>query len=790
MIKQIKNIEEYEKLINIQRKLNKVHQLDRLLKLLVDESVKLVAGEKGLCLIVDEKDKNLIAYYLDQNFHIKKRKKNRPDPIEQVTRLCLTIQTGKSYNVSDARKMEPFLFRTFFDDLIVSCLVFPIKRYGKTMGAIAITSSEVKKFSKTHERLMKLVCDFAAYSIRNSFRFKKEMILNRLKQSLIKALSLNELVEQINEAFEADGCSIFLKKDNKLMLEATTGILNVGKKHEMVYSIGEGLTGWIAKSRKPLRIYDTKDEEEVAQKAPGLQRKFPKWSEILGEEGDPEPYLGVPLKFRSEVTGVIRLSRVKAGRGFTAADESILTTLANFIAIKIENMKLLEEAKRESELRTRIIKHAPIGIACVNRDGTITEVNQAHINIMGGNATGQNIFELGTVPNDLKELIKEALKTGNPFEWGRREFTSLFGKKSFLSLRCEPLFKTANEVETLLILVEDVSRKLAVENQLIQIERVTSTQRIIGGVLHSFNSPIGSIKQSTANAKNFLRNLIELYMSFKTLRLAEEDEQFYLSLLADVFEKSSSEMHSFKEERKDRKRLGKFLSKHKISNAISVSRILAKVGITEKLRKIVYLLQNYDQEKLLNFLETVWEIGSNLKNCETSINQLSVSANSLREYSNIDVSRFEEVDVHDGLERVLNIFRNMINGRIKIKKAYSSGIPKIRAQIGTLNMVWHNLIENAIEAIKNEGNIYIETQRQNDRIIVKIGDDGPEIPREIRDKIFDIFFTTKGSNRPWAGYGLYFSKLVVERCGGKLTFTSNKKRTTFSVILPIGGDAK
>jgi signal transduction histidine kinase len=99
--------------------------------------------------------------------------------------------------------------------------------------------------------------------------------------------------------------------------------------------------------------------------------------------------------------------------------------------------------------------------------------------------------------------------------------------------------------------------------------------------------------------------------------------------------------------------------------------------------------------------------------------------------------------------------------------------------------VWTNLLDNAIDAIGDGGTITVATRHDGDCAVVEITDDGPGIPPEIRDRIFDSFFTTKevGSG---TGLGLATARrIVVDGHDGSLTVDSRPGETIFHVRLPI-----
>lgn len=99
----------------------------------------------------------------------------------------------------------------------------------------------------------------------------------------------------------------------------------------------------------------------------------------------------------------------------------------------------------------------------------------------------------------------------------------------------------------------------------------------------------------------------------------------------------------------------------------------------------------------------------------------------------------------------------------------------------SLNVIFLNLITNAIQAMDKGGSLKISA-RQNGKVKIEVSDTGCGISSDIQEKIFDIFFTTKKSGN---GLGLALVKNEVEKIGGEILLTSEHgKGSTFAVILP------
>ncbi len=149
----------------------------------------------------------------------------------------------------------------------------------------------------------------------------------------------------------AGGSSIFLRDDitGRYVLRGTTGLLESAKMptERVEYEPGEGLTGWIARRGRPLRIADVKDNEELRRIAEDLVWSK-KYSEISAKSS--LAYLGVPILSRDGfiVLGVLRVSGKAEGEHFDARDEALLSHVAAMVGIAIENSQRYEREKRRA----------------------------------------------------------------------------------------------------------------------------------------------------------------------------------------------------------------------------------------------------------------------------------------------------------------------------------------------------------------------------------------------------------------------------------------------------------
>ena len=167
-----------------------------------------------------------------------------------------------------------------------------------------------------------------------------------------------------------------------------------------------------------------------------------------------------------------------------------------------------------------------------------------------------------------------------------------------------------------------------------------------------------------------------------------------------------------------------------------------------------------------------------------STHRISTLVKAIKEYSYMDQSPVQEVDIVRGLETTLSILEHKLRKGITVARDFAPDLPKITANGGELNQIWTNLIDNAADAMKNKGQLRLRALREGDDVLVEVGDNGPGIPKDIQSRIFEPFFTTKGVG-DGTGLGLDAVQRLVRKMRGNISFTSVPGDTRFQIRLPI-----
>jgi signal transduction histidine kinase len=143
----------------------------------------------------------------------------------------------------------------------------------------------------------------------------------------------------------------------------------------------------------------------------------------------------------------------------------------------------------------------------------------------------------------------------------------------------------------------------------------------------------------------------------------------------------------------------------------------------------------------------------------------------------------EPVDVRRGIADTLTMLGSKTKAKsINVTVNLDDDLSPAYAIGAELNQVWMNLLDNAIDAVANGGQIRVTASNARDAIVVSIIDDGNGIPKEIQSRIFDPFFTTKGVGNG-TGLGLDVVRRLLQRHQGEVSVESNPGRTEFQVRL-------
>jgi signal transduction histidine kinase len=167
----------------------------------------------------------------------------------------------------------------------------------------------------------------------------------------------------------------------------------------------------------------------------------------------------------------------------------------------------------------------------------------------------------------------------------------------------------------------------------------------------------------------------------------------------------------------------------------------------------------------------------------SEIERLESITSELLEYTRPSKFDIESRSMNQLVRDSLDFMRHKLTASgITADIKYSEIDPKILVDEKRFRQVMLNIIDNALESMQPGMTLRVETHKTEDGGAVDIIDSGTGIPKEISDKVFTLFFTTKSKG---TGLGLTISKKIVEAHGGFIEFESNEGcGTRFSINFP------
>ena len=295
------------------------------------------------------------------------------------------------------------------------------------------------------------------------------------------------------------------------------------------------------------------------------------------------------------------------------------------------------------------------------------------------------------------------------------------------------------------LLKQTVKKLKKTQDRLVQTEKMASLGQLVAGIAHEINNPVNFIQGNITHLRDYTSDL--------------------LALLA-----------------------------------------LYQKALPNPPNDVQELEENIDIDFLLKDLDNL------LKSMKFGSERIQKIVQSLRNFSRLDEAKIKKVDIHEGLESSLMILQHRLNHsegdrpRIQIIKHYGE-VPKVECYAKEINQVFMNILSNAIDALTQAMNRVPQTPEQllksnsqcmvptihiftelldSEKVQIVIKDNGSGMTQQVKQKLFNPFFTTKpvGSG---TGLGLSISyQTVVKGHQGELSCESMPgEGATFKIILPL-----
>lgn len=195
------------------------------------------------------------------------------------------------------------------------------------------------------------------------------------------------------------------------------------------------------------------------------------------------------------------------------------------------------------------------------------------------------------------------------------------------------------------------------------------------------------------------------------------------------------------------------------------------------------------KEEELDIDYAIKEMHELLGGIEEGAKRTSEIVTGLKNFSRSDDDEAQNADINNGLRSTITILKSELKHIQTVLELES--IPHIKCYLGKLNQVFMNLIDNAIDAIREryedhtKGILTVRSKQVDNNIVVTISDNGCGMPDNVKNSVFDPFYTTKDVGKG-TGLGLSISYGIIEKHNGQISVESEiNVGSTFTIELPI-----
>lgn len=530
---------------------------------------------------------------------------------------------------------------------------------------------------------------------------------------------------------------------------------------------------------------------------------------------------------------VIRNNMIEAGKSASVGRKKIGKARFNRAFAEIKTMALdmenmfneIEEANqkiRENEAQFRaFFNQAGVGVVqVIANSGELVIANQRYCEIVGysveelKNMTYVDITHEDDITKQIKMTEKVLIGETDKYRHEKR-YRHKDGRLVWADVTITPLWEPGETPTFILAVVQDITdRKLAEEKiiklnneledkvaertqdleranceleaaieslksaqtQLINTEKMAVLGRLVAGIAHELNTPLGVINSAGGTIERILQKELDNVIEF-CCKAPEDVYKIYINLVSKC---DDNKENAYK--RMLRRTYYNAVEEKGIQIDNEIIEKLADLGYQGEADEFTELVSNPENIKAIKTAYSVAILHKSVEMIRVSAEKASKVIIALKTYSHKDTNKsLVPHDVVEDMETVLTLYYNQMKYGVEIIKEYET-VPHVICFPDKLHQIWVNIINNALQAMNYKGTLKIRISNDSDRVKVSISNNGPAIPDSIIDRIFEPFFTTKILGEG-TGLGLDIVKRLVEEIDGDINVESKPDETTFNIWL-------
>ncbi len=640
--------------------------------------------------------------------------------------------------------------------------------------------------------------------------FEIEQTVNQFIQSIFLKTTIDDVLWSLAKDCIAKmgfvDCVIYMidETNSELVQRAAHGPKNPVKMdiyNPITISIGKGIVGAVAKTGEAEIVSDTtKDKRYIV------------------DDDNRRSEITVPIVLGDKVIGIIDSEHPEKDF-FTQKHLRILTTVSSIVANRIDKLK-------ERRFFGYILNNLPADVVVFNSKHEYVFINPVAVKnkktrefLIGKTDYDYCVYK--KIPKKLadsrREKFDRVVQTKKTIQW--EEEVTHHGGREFVLRRMSPILNENNKINYVVGYGIDITARViaqekreALQQQIVEInaslekevdqktqeniqlsekmvqqERLVLAGEIAGTVAHELNTPLGAI---VAGSDGLKENIDDLFSNLLISCSSEQIEfafQLNLDLSFSLFiggrkaikrknEIKTALIQVYRQEEEDVKVLSDLFFK-------------TNIPLTDK-ETVNRILSSQNPEKFLKLILSIGTIRALLETTvESSKRAASVIQNIKNSLSVTKGQKKEKIDLRQNISSVIKLFRHEIESIATLEVFLEEDL-YIQGVDFKLFQLWTNIIKNAIYAIKEkkgDRKIIISSKREKDLAVVNIKNNGPKIPVDVQNKIFDKFYTTK--EKKGSGLGLGIVKSVIESHQASITLKSSQKDTTFEFSFKLNNES-